>query len=123
MYAGRLRELSACVQKGRMSVYKLPLTEYSRNEKDRSRVLTFGTHDPAKTEKVIITVGATGSGKSTLIDAFVNHMFGVDYSDAFRFKIVNVTEEEKANIGNDAVSQTRWLTAYKIFTDHGIPLY
>lgn len=40
-------------------------------------------------------VGATGSGKSTLVDGIVNYVMGVSFDDPFRFTIVQLEEEEK----------------------------
>lgn len=40
-------------------------------------------------------VGATGSGKSTLVDGMVNYVMGVSFDDPFRFTIVQLEEEEK----------------------------
>ena len=58
-------------------------------------------------------VGATGSGKTTLINSMINYYFGVEYEDNFRFKLI--TEEDNGK-RNQAHSQTSWITAYTIFT-------
>lgn len=39
-------------------------------------------------------VGATGSGKSTLVDGIVNYVLGVRFNDPFRFTLVQLEEEE-----------------------------
>lgn len=54
-------------------------------------------------------VGATGAGKSTLINGIVNYIMGVQWEDEFRFKVVN---EEKTS---QAFSQTSRITAYSIY--------
>lgn len=46
-------------------------------------------------EKTIMLVGATGSGKSTLVDGIVNFIMGVSFDDPFRFTMVTLEEEEK----------------------------
>lgn len=46
-------------------------------------------------EKTIMLVGATGSGKSTLVDDIVNFVMGVSFDDPFRFTLVQLEEEEK----------------------------
>lgn len=46
-------------------------------------------------EKTIMLVGATGSGKSTLVDGIVNYVMGVSFDDPFRFTLVQLEEEEK----------------------------
>lgn len=48
-------------------------------------------------------VGATGSGKSTLIDGFANYLFGVNWEDNFRFTLVDLEHEEKRRL-KDQVS-------------------
>lgn len=45
-------------------------------------------------EKTIMLVGATGSGKSTLVDGIVNYVLGVRFNDPFRFTLVQLEEEE-----------------------------
>lgn len=46
-------------------------------------------------EKTIMLVGATGSGKSTLVDGIVNYVMGVSFDDPFRFTLVQLEKEEK----------------------------
>lgn len=46
-------------------------------------------------EKTILLVGATGSGKSTLVDGFVNYIMGVSFDDPFRFTTAMLEDEEK----------------------------
>ena len=60
-----------------------------------------------ETEKVFMVVGATGAGKTTLINGMVNYILGVQWKDEFRFKVI--TEETKAT---QAHSQTQDITAY-----------
>ena len=50
-------------------------------------------------EKTMMMIGATGSGKSTLIDGMVNHLLGVKWEDDFRFKIIDLTTDEEEKIG------------------------
>lgn len=45
-------------------------------------------------EKTIMLVGATGSGKSTLVDGIVNYVLGVQFNDPVRFTLVQLEEEE-----------------------------
>lgn len=58
----------------------------------------FWTGNPktgSEEEKTIMLVGATGSGKSTLVDGIINYVMGVSFDDPFRFTLVQLEEEEK----------------------------
>lgn len=39
-------------------------------------------------------IGATGSGKSTLVDGIVNYATGVNFEDPFRFTVLTLENEE-----------------------------
>ena len=43
-------------------------------------------------EKVLLLVGTQGQGKSTLINRMINHIFGVEYTNKFRFQLVDEKE-------------------------------
>ncbi|XP_076104257.1 uncharacterized protein LOC143072961 isoform X2 [Mytilus galloprovincialis] len=65
-------------------------------------------------EKTIMLVGATGSGKSTLIDGMINYITDVSWEDEFRFSLIDMTQDEKKNVGDETMSQTEWITTYRI---------
>ena len=67
-----------------------------------------------KPYKVLILMGATGSGKSSLINGMANYILGVEWSDNFRFRIVNETDRSQAH------SQTSAVTAYTIHPMEGM---
>ncbi len=48
-------------------------------------------------------MGATGSGKTTLINAIINYVVGVEFEDPFRFLLIN--EEENFATQQPKVSQ------------------
>ena len=50
----------------------------------------FKTNEMKK-EKVIMMVGNVGVGKTTLINRMVNYIFGVKYTDTFRFQLIKET--------------------------------
>ena len=68
-------------------------------------------------EKVLMVVGATGSGKTTLINGMINYIFGVQFNDPFRFKLI-----VEYNQTSQAHSQTQTIIAYTIYRMEGSPL-
>lgn len=119
--ATALLGFSKLVAKGNPSKYQLLAEELdkSRNPIAKTRKLILGNPTQGSAmEKTIMLVGATGSGKSTLVDGMVNYVMGVSFDDPFRFTIVQLEEEEKKT-HNQAVSQTEWITVYKIFPQKG----
>ncbi|XP_063308966.1 uncharacterized protein LOC134609256 [Pelobates fuscus] len=78
------------------------------------REYSLGKNDSIITNKVILLVGATGTGKTTLINGMSNYILGVDWKDDFRFKLVHeVTNKSEAH------SQTSLVTAYKLNYESG----
>ncbi|KAL8164718.1 UNVERIFIED_CONTAM: hypothetical protein K2H54_003218, partial [Gekko kuhli] len=77
----------------------------------------LGHEDPKKTHKVIMVMGATGAGKTTLINGMVNYILGVEWEDSFRFKLIH----EQTN-QSQAESQTSDVTAYEIHFQNGFQI-
>jgi GTPase SAR1 family protein len=68
------------------------------------------------TEKVILMVGGTGSGKTTLINSMLNYLYDVKSSDPFRFKLITEADELEEAGGNfvDGKSRTKNVSAFEL---------
>ena len=102
---------SLCVDNGPPRVFSPPLTRTTQTSK--YQIYEFGQPAPSAPHKTIVVVGATGSGKSTLINGLFNYIIGVDWEDQFRFKLV---QEQQ---GNQAKSQTQLVTVYTVHHQKG----
>jgi Tfp pilus assembly ATPase PilU len=51
-------------------------------------------------------VGATGTGKSTIVDGIVNYVLGVTWEDPFRYTIIDLESEEARRIKNQVIMQS-----------------
>ena len=91
-------------------IYRLRMREEMRRENSMIARQSIGRphrKGRGENEKVFLVVGATGAGKSTLINGMVNYILGVEWKDDFRFKLIT----EDAQI-SQADSQTKDITAY-----------
>ena len=80
--------------------------------------MEFGTPVvPRKPTRVLMLVGATGAGKSTLINAMVNYFLGVKWEHEFRLKLIHDEVSQ-----SQAHSQTQTITAYTFYWREGSPL-
>ena len=61
---------------------------------------------PTMNERILLLIGATGTGKSTLINGIANFVLGVHWEDDFRFKVIRNGRSSQAH------SQTKKITAY-----------
>ncbi|XP_062572630.1 uncharacterized protein LOC134234561 [Saccostrea cucullata] len=91
----------------------------ARNPPAKTRQLFLGNLSIGnKCEKTIMLVGATRSGKSTLVDGIINYILGVRFEDPFRFTLVS-QEHDEMKTQNQAESPTEWIIVYKITPQEG----
>ena len=92
-----------------LKIYAYPAKKI--DVKDLQKPLYVKDLQNVKNLKKIIIMGETGTGKSTLVDAFINYAVGVQMEDPFRFKLV-VDEDDRAN--DQTVSKTSEISGYLI---------
>ncbi|XP_061176106.1 uncharacterized protein LOC133185061 [Saccostrea echinata] len=113
------------VKNDALPTFQLPyhLDNMTRKPETKIKEIKLGFGNPkigalSIDEKTIILVGATGCGKSTMVDGIINYIMGVNFQDEFRFTLLELEEEEKRT-ENQAISQTEWITVYKIAPQTG----
>ena len=117
-------EIESGNNSGSVSIYKIPTIETMRNDEKKlvKKCLKYPQERANETtggrpqEKVLMVMGATGAGKSTLINGMVNYILGVEWQDKFRFKLVDET------VSSQAHSVTKEITAYTIHPVEGSAL-
>ena len=106
-----------------MDIYAVPLTK-SDTVKSSDGVVTveryaFGVPSAKRggiqqngrmQHRTVLMMGATGSGKTTLINGMINYVFNVQWDDNFRFQLV----DEKASERSQSESQTSCIKVYDI---------
>lgn len=101
-----------------LKIYEVPRKEIMRQQAKMIAKCQIGEPNLLNThEKVIILVGATGTGKSTLINGITNYILGVNWEDHYRFKLI-VEETNRSQVH----SQTSWITAYSFHPMKGSKL-
>ncbi|KAL1276468.1 hypothetical protein QQF64_036091 [Cirrhinus molitorella] len=91
-----------------LQMFKLKLDGTLQNSDGFCRRHTFGKNN-TKQNKTIMMIGATGAGKTTLINSMINYILGVEWEDDFRFVLIDEGKQK-----SQAESQTSEITAYQI---------
>ncbi|CAL8366459.1 unnamed protein product [Boreogadus saida] len=92
---------------GNLDIYAPHLKLQSMNVEGCQRFI-FGD-DSVKQNRTIMVLGATGAGKSTMVNRMINYILGVTWDDTFRFKLV-----DEGTAKSQAHSQTSEVTVYKL---------
>ncbi|XP_035987105.1 uncharacterized protein LOC118560301 [Fundulus heteroclitus] len=93
---------------GTLNLYTIPLKE-EKIEIDGCKFYSYGKAGPKQQSRTIMVLGATGAGKSTLINGMINYILGVKWEDSYRFKLV-----DENLMKSQAHSQTSEVTVYKL---------
>ena len=111
------------ISSGPPAVYKLTTRDKREDKKLLIASCQIGENNANSlgcAHKVLMVVGATGCGKSTLINALSNYFLGVEFNDPFRFQLITPEDEGGRQ---QTHSQTSWVKAYKFMhpSKNGVP--
>ncbi|XDV19360.1 hypothetical protein PO909_024844 [Leuciscus waleckii] len=87
--------------------------KYINGTNRKVRRWTYGKKDRNKQNKVILMVGETGTGKTTIINTMINYLLGVKFEDEEWYEI---TDEDEDDI-DETQSQTSEITVYEVFVE------
>jgi hypothetical protein len=99
-------------------IYQLQLHEKYRNGTfTRYTVGSPSLAPDPSSERVLMLVGATGTGKTTLLNGIANYIYGTKWEDNYRVMVVH-----KEGRLSQAFGQTKQITAYTFPVQEGSPL-
>ncbi|XP_052413760.1 uncharacterized protein LOC127958812 [Carassius gibelio] len=98
------------IQRGSPKRFCLSTERNVLDEYGKVRKWTYGVKDTSKQNKIVLLVGETGAGKTTLINTMVNYILDVKFDDEIWYEI---TEEEARD---QSESQTSEITMYEVFS-------
>ncbi|XP_016112847.1 uncharacterized protein [Sinocyclocheilus grahami] len=99
----------ALIHQGPPKRFRLHTERNDLDDNGKVRKWTYGRKDTSKPNKIILLVGETGVGKTTIINGMVNYLLGVKFEDEIWYEIT----EEAA--GDQSESQTSEITMYEVF--------
>ena len=114
---GIISKCKAIQTDGPPTIYKLPVQQVMKCERQLAKMEFGHPSNPPKQNKVLMVVGATGAGKSTLINGMINFLFGVKWENDFRFKLIHDEISQ-----SQAHSQTQSMTAYTFHWQERSPI-
>ncbi|XP_048018259.1 uncharacterized protein LOC125250010 [Megalobrama amblycephala] len=114
--SGLFLNQSSRIKRGNPSIHTLILHK-KMTETLSFNQYVFGRKVEDVKNKVILLVGSTGAGKTTLINVMVNYILGVKWEDSYRFKLINeVTNRSQAE------SQTSNVSSYELYNQPGFQI-
>ena len=117
-FAGKFLPKCTLLSREPIPIHLIPKTIVHKDEKNMlvKCDIKFGQEiTQCPKDKVLMLVGATGSGKTTIINSLVNYILRVEYGDEFRYKLIH-------DSGPQVKSVTTHITAYKIYCETGFPM-
>ncbi|XP_064096742.1 uncharacterized protein LOC135208467 [Macrobrachium nipponense] len=99
-----------------LSIYELKTIQKQKDEENKIQILSIGPENSEPIKSVLL-MGETGAGKTRIINAMVNHLYGVTFEDTYRFFFKDQLEY---NDKNPTESQTDYITAYIIYHQNGM---
>uniref|UniRef100_A0A9J8BWC0 AIG1-type G domain-containing protein n=1 Tax=Cyprinus carpio carpio TaxID=630221 RepID=A0A9J8BWC0_CYPCA len=101
------------LKEGPLMLYRLNTErKYIDGTDKKVRQWTYGRRDRNKLNKVILMVGQTGTGKTTIINTMVNYLLGVKFEDQEFYYITEENEDK-----DQSQSQTSEITVYEVFVE------
>ncbi|XP_055487978.1 uncharacterized protein LOC129695228 [Leucoraja erinacea] len=110
----KLLEQAQLITRGNPSIYKFNLEREVFNQSVQLVKYSLGKPTTMHKMKTIMLLGATGSGKTTLINGMINYILGVEWRDNIRYQLI---QEETGK--SQAESQTSSITAYHLHHQAG----
>ncbi|ROL52304.1 hypothetical protein DPX16_0455 [Anabarilius grahami] len=98
------------IEHGTSTRYILKPKIKSNDESESYRKMIFGERNKNKPHKIILMVGETGTGKTTLLNTMINYMLGVQREDKVWFQISDDQSDRTS-----AHSQTSKITVYGFY--------
>uniref|UniRef100_A0A8C6VFA3 Uncharacterized protein n=1 Tax=Naja naja TaxID=35670 RepID=A0A8C6VFA3_NAJNA len=105
--AQQFLQKNSLVEDRKPLVFTLPLKKVPSGASTSCLVYHVGKENPEVPNKVILVMGATGCGKTTLINGMINYILGAQWEKKFRFKLIHETTQR-----SEAGSSTSEVTAY-----------